>query len=247
MAGSDSVSDGPEAPAPAGPWSRRDLIQIIVLLSVVAGLTALWQFTPLGDRLDPQRLADWAAPWRDDPAALLYVVGVHAILGLLGFPITMLVLATVLVFGAPLGMAYSWVGGLANATSGYVLGLVITRPTLLEHLDRSGAVRRILARHGVLSVIVLRNLPIGPFIVVNVLSGATRVRYTDYILGTAIGIIPPLLVVTLGAQRFLNALQHPGPKSLAALAATIIIVVLALAWLRHRLRHVAETAPPPTP
>lgn len=226
--------------ASGGPWSRRDLVQIVVLLGLVATLTALWRFTPLGQHADPQRLADWAAPWRDDPAALLYVVAVHALLGLLGFPITVLVLAAVMVFGAPLGMAYSWVGGLANATTGYFLGRLITKPTLLERLDKAGTVRRVLSQHGILSVIVLRTVPIGPFIVVNLLSGATRVRYSDYIIGTALGLIAPLLAVTLGADRFLAALRNPGPLSFAALGLTIVAVTLLVAWLRHALRNVGD-------
>ena len=240
MAGSESASDETAIPRPSSPWSKRDLLQIVVLLSIVAALTALWRFTPLGEWADPQKLANWAAPWRDDPAALLYVVGVHVVLGLLGFPITVLVLAAVLVFGAPLGMAYSWVGGLANATAGYFLGRLITKPTLLERLDKSSTIRRVLSKHGILSVIALRTVPIGPFIVVNLLSGATRVRYTDYLAGTAIGLIAPLLAVTLGADRFLAALQHPGPLSLAALGATIVMVTLLVAWLRYRMRDVAE-------
>ena len=122
----------------------------------------------------------------------------------------------------------------------YFLGRLNTKPTLLDHLDKAGTVRRVLSKHGILSVIALRTVPIGPFIVVNLLAGATRVRYSDYLAGTAIGLIAPLLAVTLGADRFLAALQDPGPKSLAALGITIVFVTLLVAWLRHRLRHVGS-------
>ena len=227
----------------AGPWTRRDIAQIALLLGMTAVLTALWRFTPLGERLDPQRLAEWAEPWRADPFAIVYVVAIHAVLGLVGFPITILVLAAALVFGPGLGLLYSWAGGLANATSGYVLGRLLTKPTLIEHLDRKGIIRGLLARHGTLSIAVLRNIPIGPFIVVNLIAGATRVKYRHYVVGTAIGMLPPLIVVVLGADRLLAALRNPGPLSYAALAATIVCVVLGAAWLRHRLRHHGQAPP----
>src|SRR6185369_13197506 len=117
---------------------------------LTAGLTVVWHFTPLGAKLDPQHLADWAAPWRHDPLALVYVLLVHLVMGFVGFPITILELAAVLVFGPVLGIGYSWVGGLVNATSGYWLGRLITKPTLIAHLDRQGTIRKVLSRHGIL-------------------------------------------------------------------------------------------------
>ena len=235
----------PAAAIPSdSPWSKRDVIQIVVLLVLAAVFTATWTLTPLGERLDPKHLADWARPWRENPFALLYVVVAYGVLGFVGFPVTILALAAILVFGIPLGIAYSWVGGLTHATSGYWLGRLITRPTLLEHLDRNGTIRRILSRHGMLSVMVLRNVPIGPFVVVNLLSGATRIRYPAYVAGTAVGMLPGLLVVGLGADRFLAALRHPGPFSLAALGVTIVVIVLGVAWLRHRMRRVASIDEP---
>lgn len=240
-------AEAASAPGPiprTGPWSRRDAVQIVALLLLSAAFVATWTLSPLGERLDPEHLADWARPWREDPFIVLYVVGVYGLLGLAGFPVTILLLAAVLVFGAPLGIAYSWIGGLAHANSGYWLGRLITRPTLLEHLDRNGSIRRILSRHGMLSVMVLRNVPIGPFVVVNLLSGATRIRYAAYLGGTAIGMLPGLLLVGLGADRLLAAMRHPGPLSLAALGLTIVAIVLGVAWLRHRMRHVAAVDEP---
>lgn len=235
-----SSPSGQQGPAIVGPFTRRDIVQIGVLVLALIALTVTWRLTPFGQRFDPQRIAEWAAPLRDDPFALLYVVGTHAVLGLVGFPITVLVLAAVLVFGAPVGMAYSWAGSLANATTGYLLGRLITRPTLIERADKTGAVRAVLARHGALSVLVLRLLPIGPFIVVNLLAGATRVRYRDYILGSAFGVLPAIVAVTLGAQRLLAALRNPGPISMALLALTVTCVMLFIGYLRHRLKRAHE-------
>jgi uncharacterized membrane protein YdjX (TVP38/TMEM64 family) len=239
--GIDANAAGSRASIPqAGPWSKRDILQIVALLGLTAVLTATWTLTPLGERLDPKHLADWARPWRENPLSLLFVIVAYGLLGLVGFPVTILLLAAVLVFGTPMGIAHAFVGSLAHASSGYWLGRLVTRPTLLEHLDRNGAIRRILSRHGMLSVMVLRNVPIGPFVVVNILSGATRIRYLSYLGGTAIGMLPGLLVVGLGADRLLAVLRNPGPLSLAALGVTIVAIVLGVAWLRHRLKRAAD-------
>ncbi len=52
---------------------------------------------------------------------------------------------------------------------------------------------RVLARHGLVAVLAVRLLPLFPFTPINYASGLLGVRPRDYVLGTAVGIVPGAL------------------------------------------------------
>jgi phospholipase D1/2 len=48
---------------------------------------------------------------------------------------------------------------------------------------------------------MIRMVPVAPFSVVNVLAGASRLRLTDFLIGTALGMAPGIIAMAaLGAQ-----------------------------------------------
>src|SRR5690606_34610475 len=134
---------------------------------------------------DPERVAPWldsvaGTAWA--PLALLagYVVG-----GLVMFPVTVLIAATALTFGAWPGALYAIAGCLASAAITYHAGRLAARRGWLGG-PAGPRVRRIgrrLARQGVLSVMILRFVPIAPFTVVNLVAGGAQIRFRDYMIG----------------------------------------------------------------
>ncbi|NNJ95925.1 MAG: hypothetical protein HKP12_02065, partial [Gammaproteobacteria bacterium] len=77
----------------------RYLLRISLLIFAVLGMAALWRWTPLSDWLDIDRAeaaANWIRDSRFTPVLMLvaYVIG-----GLVAVPITLMIVATVAVFG----------------------------------------------------------------------------------------------------------------------------------------------------
>ena len=104
---------------------------------------------------------------------------------------------------------------------------------------RVNRISRALARPGVLSVMALRMLPIAPFSVINLAAGASHVKFTDFLIGTSLGMAPGILVITLLGNQLGRVLTEPEPMELVffgLFVAAWLAVSLGLQTLATRLR-----------
>jgi uncharacterized membrane protein YdjX (TVP38/TMEM64 family) len=154
----------------------------------------------------------------------------------LAVPVTLLCAASGLLFGWELGFALAISGSLAAAVIGYGLGRVLWRDWVTRVSGRRlFALNRALASGGVLAVAGLRIVPVAPFAVVNVLAGATRVRLTDFVLGTLLAMAPGSLAIALFADSALFAWRRPSGLALAGAAACAIALFAGAFALRRWL------------
>ena len=130
------------------------------------------------------------------------MLGAYLVGTLVFFPITLLLGATALLFPAPTAIVYCLVGALSAAVTTYGIGRLVGRfrPRWLEQ-PRLLRVRRQLRRRGILAVIAARLLPVGNFSLINITAGALGVRFRDYLIGNAIGLLPGVLALTVFADR----------------------------------------------
>jgi len=87
-------------------------------------------------------------------------------------------------------------------------------------------------------------LPIAPFSVVNVVAGASHIRWSDFLLGTVIGLVPGITTLTFFVDRALAAIRDPGVVTFALLAVAVAIFVTLVAVLRRKLQRNPSTAAP---
>ena len=200
-------------------------------LLLVAGLAALWRWTPLYERFSLQAFAEFAA-WPPAPFVTLFA---FVVAGLVGVPLTPLIIATALIFDTPLGSLYALLGALLSALAGYGAGRALGRDAVRRLAGlRLNAITRRLARRGVLAIAILRLLPVGHYSVVNAVAGASRIRLRDFLVGTAIGVAPVIVLAFSFVDRVRAAFLDPGPVTYAALAAVtgIIAVGAIVVWRR---------------
>jgi uncharacterized membrane protein YdjX (TVP38/TMEM64 family) len=84
------------------------------------------------------------------------------------------------------------------------------------------------------AVLIVRILPVAPFTIVNIMAGASEVRFRDFILGTLLGMLPGLVVMTFFGDRLQSAIRDPKVESFMILVALVVVLVLVIAWLRRR-------------
>lgn len=122
-------------------------------------------------------------------------------LAFLGAPQFVLIAATVAVFGTSEGVMLSWVATMISATIGYVLGRLGGAAVAQKLLSGHGArILNFIGKNGFLTSLIIRQVPSGPFILVNLALGASKVRASWFIAGTGIGILPKILLVAFGAH-----------------------------------------------
>ncbi|MCF8100754.1 MAG: VTT domain-containing protein [Desulfarculaceae bacterium] len=216
--------------------SKGKLIGLVIILVVLGGLAVAWRWGPLSDVLDASALASWAYQFSRGPAGVLLVFGAFLLGGAVMLPVTLLMLATGLVYGPWLSPLYALGGCLLSAVAFYWIGRLLGREAV-ERLAGDGLneLSRRLAEHGVINVAIMRNLPVAPFTVVNLVAGASRISFRDFALGTLLGLLPGVILFTTFAGRVKSALQDPGPWQVAAVVAGAAGLFLLAAWSKRHL------------
>ena len=151
-------------------------------------------------------------------------------------PVTLLVGATAIVFGAFPGSVYALGSCLLSAMVFYGVGAKLGRNTLARFTG--GKLHRVsthLARQGVLTVILARNLPIAPFSLINMVAGASQIGFKDFVLGTALGMAPGILGITVFTDRLLKTVHQPNWFNIALVAAVAAVLIAGIWWIKRRL------------
>ena len=100
------------------------------------------------------------------------------------------------IFGAYWGFLYVWVGAMLGASAAFWIGRTLGREFAASLIgDRLKRYDNAIERNGFATVLYLR-LVYFPFTVMNFGMGLTRVRFRDYFLGTALGIIVGTFIFT---------------------------------------------------
>lgn len=173
------------------------------------------------------------------PWSLPVAVVAFGVLAFVGVPQIMLIAAAVVAFGPVTGSLYSWVGTMVSSLVGFYLGRA-AGAKVLERYSGAGVKRfiKLIARNGFLASLIVRLAPSAPFIVVNMAAGVTPMRLLDFSLGTAIGIVPKIVLTAFAGASIFRVLRGEIGKDalwiVAIAAAWIAIGLLARAWLRSR-------------
>ncbi|MDI5987608.1 TVP38/TMEM64 family protein [Halomonas sp. M4R5S39] len=225
--------------------SRRLAIPLLLVMGLIA-LGLLWQWLAMQDLLTPanlMRLVKGSVAWRDAPWAVLVVMGVYAGASLVMFPLSLLVALTGLLFGPWWGFAYALAGTLAASMLTWWVGRRLGRDALLRHGgQRLRGLSRYLAGRGIRTMTLVNLLPLAPFTLTNLMAGAFRLRFRDYMIGSVLGIAPGLAGVTLlGSQLGQLATAESRGELLWAAGGLLVGVLLLVGlkrWADRRRRRV---------
>ncbi|MGE3286938.1 MAG: TVP38/TMEM64 family protein [Pseudonocardia sp.] len=209
-------------------WVRPALLVALVGAGIV--LFAMGELPRLDDVRAWVVDAGWAGPV---VFALLF-----ATLSLTPTPASLLTVAAGVLFGLSLGIATVLAGALVGASAGFAAGRVLGRGTVLRFAGaRMARLDQFLQRRGVLAVAATRLVPLVPFTTLNLACGLTALRFREYLLGTALGILPSVVAfVTIGAYG-----SDPGSAPfLVAVGGIVVLAVGAAVAARRRHRAAAD-------
>ncbi|WP_406129188.1 TVP38/TMEM64 family protein [Streptomyces sp. NBC_00989] len=210
------------------PWSRLSLL--LVLLAGAASTVLLFH---------PQRLlSDGWPPQLGGAMAALVFAAAYGLCSVAFVPRPLLNLAAGALFGSQLGTGAALAGTVLGAGISFGLGRVLGQDALRPLLRGRWlkAADGQLSRHGFRSMLAARLFPGLPFWGVNYCAAVSRMRWTPFLLATALGSIPNTAAYVVAGAR------ASSPTSPAFLIAMACIALPALggavvAWRkRHHLR-----------
>jgi uncharacterized membrane protein YdjX (TVP38/TMEM64 family) len=203
-------------------WVRPLLLLAVVTLGVAVALEV--GLPPVGAIQEWVSRAGWAAP-------VIYAVA-YAALALTPTPATVTTITAGVLFGTATGIAVVMAGALAGAAAGFGLARALGRDTV-RRVDsrRLQRVDAMLHGRGLVAVIGARLVPLLPFAAVNYACGLSALRTRDYLLGTAVGILPSVTAyVMIGAFG-------TSPGSVPFLIAVAgLVVFTGFGWVTLRRR-----------
>jgi phospholipase D1/2 len=217
------------------PVSKR-AFGLAILIGSALALALVWRVTPLSEWLSPDKLLHQFHALRTEPwggvLALLLFVGASVV----GMPITPMVIVSALLFGAWAGFGIAYAGAVLAAVISFGLGRLLGRKTIRQLAGtRLDNISRRMARKGVLTVFSLRLLPIAPFALINLIAGASHLRFRDFLIGSLAGLAPGTFALTIFSDRLLTAFLHPSIGSVALLL-LVSLIFITVGWgLSHWL------------
>ena len=121
----------------------------------------------------------------------LAYVALHVLLTLVPVSKNLLSAVAGALFGLAGGIALSWVASMVSAVVTFLVARRLGRPAVAAMTGpRIDRVEAVLRDQGVVAVVVARLTPVLPFTIVNYGAGVSAVSMRDFVLGTAVGIVP---------------------------------------------------------
>ena len=187
---------------------RLKILGAIVVAAIA--LTLLWRYTPLAEYITPMNAISWAETFSRYWWAPLAIIVAYTPASLVMFPRWLITLMAVAAFGPWAAFAYAQTGVLVAALAGYVAGELVNRETVRHMAGRRlNKLSNVLQKRGLIAVTLVRLVPIAPFMVVNAVMGAMRIRLHHFLIGTVLGMMPGMLATTVLGDQVTAAIADP--------------------------------------
>ena len=172
-------------------------------------------------------------PWRIPLVVLAFLIG-----SVVAFPITVLIATTILTLGPGVGFICSAVGTLLGGAASYGVGRFLGEKPLRrvfgKYLDR---IDRKLEGKGIITVALMRKVPIAPFTIVNMIMGATGFRFRDFFAGTALGMIPGIAAFAVLGDRLAQVWNHPTPLNVTLVVGAVALWIGVILGMQKLVNH----------
>ncbi|MDQ8206454.1 VTT domain-containing protein [Coraliomargarita sp. SDUM461003] len=188
-------------------WKRYAIIaaSIAAVFLLGLGLKEAW-----GSVIDKESVETFFQSLNQSPWKLPLLFGIFFLAGMTGISINVLLVSATLVISPWAAFACGFGGSLLSAVAALYVGRMAGYPVLekLFH-DRLDRLSKKIQDRGVLSVALLRLVPIAPFVVVNLVAGISKMKLRTFVAGSCLGMLPGMLGVVFVTHQAKSAYSDP--------------------------------------
>ncbi|MFD1358077.1 TVP38/TMEM64 family protein [Fictibacillus halophilus] len=195
---------------------------IIMLSTAILVLLVLWlQKNYKG--FSPEEFRNWIMQW-GLLAPFLFIL-LYTVRPFVLFPSSIFAITSGLSFGFYWGCLYTYLGSLGGGLVTYyaVNRLGRFKKSKQWKNERYNKIRSNIEREGFRYVLLLRLLPVLNYDLVSYLTSITKVKFKDYAIATAIGIIPGTIAYT-----YLGTSMTSQSKEVIWIGTTLLFVIVGL-------------------
>jgi phospholipase D1/2 len=209
---------------------------------VVGALVLLWLDPAYRPLIEPDNLSQQGRALLANRFGVVQVLAIYILAVAIGLPTSVMVTVGVLIFGPWPGMPFAWLGMVLGSILVYTVGRYSASAFVARRMQQAhkrainmSTISQLFQQRGVSAVFLLRLLPVAPFIVIGLAAGAFRIRFVDYVLGTAFGLLPITIAVGLFLDRLREAVQHPSWGAWLGLLLLLTGLAWGIRWLKGHL------------
>lgn len=219
-------------------YAQYTMLIALGLVAAVLGLFLLGKTGIIPN--DPQWILDWIKANAESPAGFITLIIVFCVGAFIAMPQYALIAGAIWVYGSLIGVGASWLAILVSGSVTFWVGRWVGAESIQKYGGNLvNQVSMFIGDNAFLASLVARNVPAGPFIIINMVFGASRAKFFLYFFGMAVGIIPKIVLVALAGQSL--SFAQAGSPELALLAASGAVIVALLIYARKKMKKTKKT------
>jgi len=191
-----NASEGASGPSP---------FKLALLVLVALSGFLLYYFTSLGEYLQPAVIGELFNSIEEFWWSPLVFILLYVFFTILGVPMVILTFIGGFTYGIIDGVLYVMIGANIGANLSFDLARYLGRAFVVRHtrgpIDR---INRQLRNQGFLRMLQLRLIPVIPFNLLNLAAGLSSIRKLNFMLGTALGIVPASFIYVYTAASLMQ-------------------------------------------
>lgn len=210
---------------------RQQIIVACMVLSVLAAIGLIWQFSPLSDNVTPEKFSEKIQQFKNYPWAPMMMIGVFVAGGICFLPLTVLTVATAMTFGPILGIFISLTGAISSAMMTYGMGYFLGKKLLRKWIGHLCEKLQPRIAKTVLGMAALRLVLVTPYTMDNIALGMLAVHFPTFVAGSFLALIPSAIIRSVLGDTLMDFWRNPDSKNLAYIVAGIagwVVIVLLL-------------------
>jgi uncharacterized membrane protein YdjX (TVP38/TMEM64 family) len=202
---------------------------LIIMLCTLVIITLLYWLQKNYKQFSPKDFRDWIMQW-GLLAPILFIV-LYTLRPFVLFPSSIFAITSGLSFGFYWGCIYTYLGSLGGGLVTYfaINRLGRFRKNKQWKNERYEKIRSNIENEGFRYVLLLRLLPVLNYDLVSYLTSITSIKFKDYAIATAIGIIPGTLAYT-----YLGTSMTAGSKEVVWIGTTLLFILVGVPLVLKR-------------
>ena len=175
---------------------------------------------------DAAAVVEWFKTAASSPFAVPGTILIYVLTAFASVPQWMLHTGSIVAFGPVFGSLVAWIATMVSACFDFWLGRRVGSVRMGKINGRLiGRFIAVVREYGFWTSLVVRIVPTGPFVFVNMAAGAMQMRFWFYFFGTAIGIIPKIIIVALVGKGVEGIVVGKGPVYVG------IVITITVIWV----------------
>ncbi|MCF6157851.1 MAG: TVP38/TMEM64 family protein [wastewater metagenome] len=216
--------------------NKRTIVKFALLIVIIGGIFFVFRYTSLSQYIQKNTLLNFFEKLRNYWWGPIAFIAIYSIGSIFSVPATVFTLSGGAIFGVLRGSLYNLIAANIGASLAFFMARYLGRDFISKLVKgRVANYERMIEKHGFRLVFMLRLILIIPFNGINVGAGLSGIRYRDFLLGSALGMVPGTVICTYFADLLLKGVTGSWKEVMTHLiVASILMVLISLVPIIYR-------------